>query len=133
MKNMMITFGIILFIINTAWTQSFIGIRNKQDISTLSNYRLPDWGYSTFLLGADGRLSNGANDRSKTDSESSSRMFEYDIALNPVFSRYSESEKLIPKAKNKFGTFTSISILKLNMIIKKMSLSNLTGSPHENR
>lgn len=85
-----IAFIIFLFA-NLSNAQQSVGFTDPNDIQTLLDYRLPDWGYSNFIMdfnASNNGLSNKFGELSTYDNSSM-------LSLAPAYTLYKESEERI--------------------------------------
>jgi len=88
---------LLLFVIsvNFSIAQSTIGFSDPEDIQSILEYRLPDWGYSNFLLNfsLNGRFDDSKISRTDLSTDSQDRDFHF--IIDPGYRIYRESEQRI--------------------------------------
>lgn len=83
---------IICLTCSTARAQESVGFSEPEDIQSLVEYRLPDWGYSNFWMDLNyrGVLSDNKNESEYGELQETSST--NDLTLNPHYNLYRESE-----------------------------------------
>ncbi|MBN2091571.1 hypothetical protein JW964_18300 [candidate division KSB1 bacterium] len=90
--NRTIIFITLQFLLSTIiLAQTSIGFKNKHHIKPISDYRLPQWGYSTILLDGWGMTKSSYNESNHGKADN----FEYQLLMKPSLLGYHESENYI--------------------------------------
>ena len=84
---------IILLAFVGANAQTSIGIKNPENVSPVTNYRVPDWSYSTLRLGANGSMSGNRNSSTEQNAgEYSDESSNFSLAGAYLYFRESEEQ-----------------------------------------
>ncbi len=90
--NRTIIFITLQFLFSTIiFAQTSIGFKNRNHIKPISDYRLPQWGYSTIMLDGWGMTKSSYKESNQAKIEN----FEYQLLMKPSLLGYRESEKYI--------------------------------------
>ncbi len=82
---------LILFLSNAGYAQESVGFQDHTDISTIEQYRLPDWGYSVIRM----HLQSSGNFTGTEREGATSRRRSANIDLRPEYNYFHESEERI--------------------------------------
>ena len=92
MKNRIALIMLFLGFANIAFSQTSIGFKNPENIQSLLSYRLPTWGYSTFIISTSGKIVNTVG---KYTNDETRKGFLSELYFNPIFIAYKESDNSI--------------------------------------
>ena len=92
MRKTNLSLLILLCSVSLALSQTSFGLKNPKNVAPLLSYRLPKWGYMTFILKADG---NGHSTESKNKANDLINNNSLNLSFSPSITSYLESEKYI--------------------------------------
>lgn len=101
MKQRIVGIMLVLGFTNLAFSQTSIGFKNPKNIQSLLSYRLPTWGYSTFIISTSGKIVNTVG---KYTNDETRKGFLSQLYFNPIFIAYKESDNSINSLSAKWST-----------------------------
>jgi len=101
MKNRIALIMLFLGFANIALSQTSIGFKNPENIQSLLSYRLPTWGYSTFIISTSGEVKN---DDAKYSNDATNQRFHSNLNFDPIFVAYNESDNSITSLSARLST-----------------------------
>ncbi|MBP7460050.1 MAG: hypothetical protein KBA26_02055 [Candidatus Delongbacteria bacterium] len=94
-----------------------IGFSNNKKLNDLLQYRLPDWGYSSWMLSMNGNggYQDKNNQNDESDMESDNTIFSQGLSLAPDYTVYRESDDRVLSVGLRLQTSLNYSKLKDKM------------------
>lgn len=92
MKKLFFLIVFLAGLMSIVQSQTSIGFKNPQNLESLLSYRLPTWGYSTFIISSSGKIANTVG---KYTNDETRKGFLSQLYFNPIFIAYNESDNSI--------------------------------------